>query len=130
MDYKTIKAECEQKFNLLEAKLSSAEPVQEKIDDLLEKALYNLVHIDERYEQADIKGKRQIIGSIFREKLEFDGRIYRTANINEAVQLIYKLDKAFSQKENGQASMKTDLSKEVNLFGLESLIDLQFSSHN
>lgn len=120
MDYKAIKAECERKLNLLEAKLSSAEPQQERIDDLLDKALYNLAHIDERYEKADIKGKRQIIGSIYPEKIVFEENTYRTARLNEAVSLIYKLSKAFSQNKNGQTSTKTDLSNEVIRIGLFS----------
>jgi len=62
VDYKAIKTECERHINLLEAKLSATTPPQENIEKLLEKALYNLAHIDERYEKADIKGKREIIG--------------------------------------------------------------------
>ena len=74
-----------------------------------------------RYEKADIKGKRQIIGSIYPEKIVFEGNTYRTARLNEAVSLIYKLGKAFSQKKNGQTSTKTDLSKEVNRIGFEPM---------
>ena len=101
MDYKAIKTECERKLNLLEAKLSSTEPQQEKIDGLLDKALYNLAHIDERYEKADINGKRKIIGSIYPEKLIYDGCIYRTTNMNEAVTTIYKIGELFRGKEKG-----------------------------
>lgn len=118
-DYKAIKHECERKTTLLEAKLSSATPVQENIDALLEKALYNLAHIDERYVQADIEGKRQIIGSIYPEKLEFSENAYRTTRINEAVKLLYSIDKAFRGNKKGQTSLKTDLSCEVAPPGIE-----------
>lgn len=119
VDYKEIKSECERKTNLLEAKLGNTSTEQEDISQLLEKALYNLAHIDERYEKADIQGKRQIIGSIYPEKLVFEENGYRTARINEAVSLIYKIDKAFRQNKKGQASLKTDLSNEVIPLGLE-----------
>ena len=68
-DYKAIKVECERKLNLLEAKIGNAATTpNEDIETLLDKALYNFAHNDERYKQSDIKGKRQIIGSIFPEK--------------------------------------------------------------
>lgn len=34
----------------------------------------------------------------------FDDCMYRTTNMNEAAQLIYKLDKTFTEKEKGQTS--------------------------
>mgnify|MGYP001545763256 CR=1 FL=1 len=40
---------------------------------------------------------RQIIGSIFPEKLSFDKGKGRTGHVNEAVRLIYALDKGFSE---------------------------------
>lgn len=120
-DYKEIKAECERKLQLLEARLSSSEPKQERIDDILETALNNLVNIDERYENADVSGKRKIIGSMFPQKLIFDGCMYRTTNMNEAVQLIYKLDKTFREKEKGQTSDETSLSHEVIRIGFEPM---------
>ena len=118
-DYKTIKTECERKINLFEAKLSAVAPQQESIETLLDKALYNLAHIDERYEKADVAGKRQIIGSMYPEKLVFSENAYRTTRLNEAVSLIYSIDKACRENENGQTSIKTSLSNKVNLTGFE-----------
>lgn len=120
-DYKEIKTECERRLNLLEAKLATATPKQEKIEMLLDKALYNLLHLDTRYKNADIKAKRQIIGSIFPEKLVFEENAYRTARVNEAVQLIYSIDKAFREKKKGQTSDLTSLSHEVTRIGFEPM---------
>ena len=121
VDYKAIKTECERKINLLEAKLASTTPQQQEdnIEKYLDKALYNLAYIDTRYEEADIKTKRQILGSIFTEKLQFSENGYRTAKVNEAVTLICTLEAAFKGNKKGQASLKTDLSKEVIPLGLE-----------
>lgn len=80
------------------------------IEPLLNKALTNLTCLDKLYEKSDNKGKREIIGSIFPEKLVFDGFQYRNARMNEAVQLIYSMDKGFSQNENGQTEPIFDLS--------------------
>ena len=43
-------------------------------------------------ETAVTEKKREIIGSIYPEKLTFDGNEVRTVRINEAVRLIYSLD--------------------------------------
>jgi hypothetical protein len=70
----------------------------QNIEPLLEKAVATLSCIDKLYEKADNKMKREIIGSIYPEKLVFDGFHYRTARLNEAVELIYNLEKGFWRK--------------------------------
>jgi hypothetical protein len=75
------------------------------------------------YQQTDTLSspgcKRQIIGSIFPEKLTFDGQIFRTTRLNEAVQLIYSLDVAFRENKNGTSLDFSNLSHQVNALGLE-----------
>jgi hypothetical protein len=59
-----------------------------------------------------------IIGSIYPEKLTFDGFQYRTTRVNEAVELIYVLDKGFTKNETGQTKEVFDLSSVVARPGL------------
>ncbi len=99
-DYRTIKADCEKKINILEAKLISYSHKAEKIEPLLEKAANSLSCLDKLYKEGSVVKKRQIISSIFPEKLTFDGFNYRTTRLNEAIQLIYSLDKSFSENKN------------------------------
>jgi site-specific DNA recombinase len=66
--------------------------------------------MDNFYDEADVNGKRQIISSIYPEKLVFDGEAYRTKRLNEAVRLIYKLGEGFSEKENRKNEGKTRVS--------------------
>ncbi len=89
------------------------------ITALLNKALNGLTRLDKLYEEADTKRKREIIGSMYPEKLTFDGISYRTSRLNEAVELIYRLGKGFSENKKGQISNKTDLSLLVDLYGFE-----------
>src|SRR5690606_30186064 len=119
-EYKAIKVECERKINLLEAKLAATTPQQQEddIEKYLDRALYNLACIDTRYQEADIKGKRQIIGSIFMEKLQFSENGYRTAKVNEVVTMITTLEAAFIRNKKGQTSDIANLSKEVIPLGL------------
>lgn len=60
----------------------------------------NLCALSTLYEEATVAQKRQIIGSIYPEKLTFDGFEYRTAKLNEAIQLIYTLDKGLQEIKN------------------------------
>jgi hypothetical protein len=76
---------------------------------------------DKLYEKADNKMKREIIGSIYPEKLVFDGFHYRTARLNEAVSLIYSVGKGFSENKNGQSELISNLSTLVTWIGFEPM---------
>lgn len=89
------------------------------IESLLNKAVATLSYLDKLYENADNNSKREIIGSIYPEKLTFDGFHYRTARLNEVVSLIYSLDNGFSQNKNGQNESFFDLSTQVTRPGFE-----------
>ncbi len=96
IDYKTIKTETEQKLSRLEARLTelttqNQSPV--KLENMIEKAISTLSRLDVAYSMADIAQKREIIGSIFPEKLVFSENTYRTARINEVAQLIYQINR-------------------------------------
>jgi hypothetical protein len=66
--------------------------------------------MDQLYENSDNEVKRQIIGSIFLEKMVFDGQSYRTTRVNEAVRLIWAMGAGFSENKNGQTDSTIDLS--------------------
>jgi hypothetical protein len=58
--------------------------------------------------------KREIISSIYPEKLVFDGFNYRTPRLNEAVWLVYNMDAAFEENKNGTNDNFFHLSHQVN----------------
>ena len=91
----------------------------ENIDDLLKRAVQSLSQMDQLYENSDNEVKRQIIGSIFPEKMVFDGQSYRTTRVNEAVRLIWAMGEGFSENKNGQTDQKIDLSTLVTRPGFE-----------
>lgn len=51
------------------------------------------------YKKVSLGNKQRIIGSIFPEKFQFDGKKYRTARINEVFALICSLDKGLKKKQ-------------------------------
>ena len=103
-DYRKMKAEYTEKIDRLLEKM--AEPNQKMVDieGLLRTGIVTLLNLEKLYLEGDIIKKREIIGSIYPEKLSFDGFQYRTARLNEAVSLIYSLGAGSSgQKKTGQA---------------------------
>ncbi len=118
-DYRELKQDCTNKINILEAKLSGTSQAEKSIDGLLDMAINNLCRLDKLYEEGTIAQKRQIIGSIYPEKLVFDGFQYRTARLNEAVRLIYTLDKGLGEIKNRKSNKNLCLSGEVASPGIE-----------
>jgi site-specific DNA recombinase len=77
---------------------------------ILDKTIKNLAKPDNIWIEATTIKKRQIVGSIFPEKLVFDGENFRTTRMSEAVGLKYRLDAAFKENKNGTSDIFIDLS--------------------
>ena len=120
-EYRLIKSDYEKKITGLESKLMELSKESNNIEPLLNKAIANLTSLDKLYENANNEAKREIIGSIYPEKLTFDGFHYRTARLNEAVRLIYSMGEGFSENKNGQTEVIFDLSNAVTWIGFEPM---------
>ncbi len=121
-DYRTIKSECENKLMRLEAKLTdttASTPTTISIDKLIDKAVSTLSNLDIIYTEANVTRKREIISSIYPEKLSFDGMQYRTPRINEAVRLIYQIDNQLVSIKNRKDYDISHLSGRVVPTGIE-----------
>ncbi|MCH7411263.1 hypothetical protein MM239_17845 [Belliella sp. DSM 111904] len=86
------------------------------------------------YKSAEIQIKRQIISSIFPEKLVFDGTGYRTSRVNEVVSLIHTVNQLIEGSEKRTNRNFSSLSCVVagggimsNFFDdLEAVVDAKF----
>jgi site-specific DNA recombinase len=112
-DYRKVKKGCEQTIMLLEEKMASFATARD-LQPLIDKALSVLENVDAVYMNSNTLGKRSLIGSMFPDKLQFDGEHYRTTRINEAVRIIYNLGAAFSKIKMAQVVQLSDLCHEVN----------------
>jgi len=112
-DYRTIKSETEEKINRMEAKLTATASPSINIEPLLDMAITNISQLDTLYEQGTVTQQRKIVGSMFPEKLTFDGFQYRTTRVNEALRLMLLFDKTLQGKKNGTNQMFFDLSQDV-----------------
>jgi site-specific DNA recombinase len=101
-EYLDIKRECKEKIERLEEQLSKEGLNAKKvnIDKSLDRALQSIVNIPKLYREGGISTKRAVIGSIFPEKLEFDGKTYRTARMNVIANYIFQINNGLLQKRN------------------------------
>jgi site-specific DNA recombinase len=96
------------------AKVAELNAPKTDIEPMLEKAIKLLSELDDIYIKSNTSYKRELIGSIFPEKLEFSGESYRTTRLNEAVKLIYSMGQAFGKIKMGQKEDISRLSQKVN----------------
>ena len=89
------------------------------INGLLDKGVKNLLRLEYLYETADTEKKRDIISSMYPEKLTFDGFTLRTTRINEVIRIIYSMGEGFSENKNRTNRNKSNLSCNVGLLGFE-----------
>lgn len=118
-DYRTIKSETEERINRIEAKITEIARPSPEIGPLLDMAFANISQLDVLYRQGTVLQQRKIIGSMFPEKLTFDGFGYRTEKVNEALRLMLLFDKGLQGKKNGTNQNFSELSQDVEKMGFE-----------
>ena len=112
-DFRDMKTEYTTKLEKLEAKLSANNHDKVDFNDLLKKGVNNLLKLDFIYENGDTEKKREIISSMYPEKMTFDGFSVRTIRINEVARLIYSMDVGFSENKNKTNRNNSNLSCQV-----------------
>ena len=80
-----------------------------------------LVHRDltSLYREASVKGKREIIGSIFPEKLVFENEKYRTSSAGILASLIFQNNSELENPKKGKGGISAALSTQAPRVGLE-----------
>ncbi len=120
-DYRIIKAESESRITRLEAELVASSQNVSIAPALWDQAIENISQLDVLYEKGSVEQKRKIIGSMFPEKLVFDGFNYRTARVNDALGLIRLINNELRNKKDGKNHAFADLSHQVTHRGIEPL---------
>jgi site-specific DNA recombinase len=114
-----FKAECEEEINKLESRVIAGTNQENKIDDLLQQSVDNLINLRRLYTTGNNAKQRKIIGSIFLEKVLFDGSDFRTIRESDPIKLIFTVDKAFGKIKTAQNSLNSDLCRVVAGTGIE-----------
>jgi site-specific DNA recombinase len=120
-DYIEIKKDLKERIEKLEEQLSKddSEGKTVNINVLIEKGLESITNLGKLYKEGGIKTKRDIIGSIFPEKLEFDGKEYRTARMNVIAGRILQIDSELCLKKNRKSDCFNPFSCQVTMEGFE-----------
>ncbi len=118
-DFREMKAEYTTKLEKLEAKLSATNHDKLDFNGLLTKGVNNLLKLDYVYETGDIEKKREVISSMYPEKMTFDGFSVRTNRINEVARLIYSMDVGSIENKNRTSGNNSSLSCEVGMARFE-----------
>jgi site-specific DNA recombinase len=92
---------------------------QSEIIETYKKGLNKLERINSLFSNAEINEKRQLIGSIFPEKFQFEKKEVRTADINPILFKIASVNKGCKGNKKRDKSKKNDLSRLVLKAGLE-----------
>ncbi|WPV01913.1 recombinase family protein [Mucilaginibacter sp. cycad4] len=112
-DYRLIKAECEEKINRLEKELDKIAAKEVDSLALFKKLVNTLINVDLFYLEGTTEEKRQIIGTIYPQKLEIEKGVYRTPKVNEGADFIYQINSELWDKKNGTEMDFSNLSRIV-----------------
>jgi site-specific DNA recombinase len=117
-DCNSMKEKLSNRLNQLKSKQQIKETEKSEFEEYLFKGVGLLKNFGSAYENYDLDGKHQLLGSTFPEKIIFDGKKCRTTKMNEAVSLIVSVDKGLKKGKKKQVNQKTDLFTIVGPTGL------------
>ena len=89
------------------------------VENLLEDVVRIFPELDSLYRNAPIEKRRELIGSIYPEKLTFDGQEHRTARLNEAVELMFLINRELGYEKSRTNSGNLKLAGLVPRAGVE-----------
>ncbi|MCK7559486.1 hypothetical protein MKQ70_32750 [Chitinophaga sedimenti] len=92
-DYRMMKQDYEKRVVQLEEELIKLKPVSESIDTHLQAALKVLLNLKDLFNNGDIHLKREILSSMWPEKMIFNDGQLRTTRVNEIASIIYLMDR-------------------------------------
>ena len=118
-DYREMKLEYSVKLDKLQAKLKASDVESNDICELMKRGVNSIAKLDNLYRHAEMDVKRQLIGSMFPEKMHFENNSLRTGRVNEFVQYIFMLNKNLQQNKKGQNRKNSVLSSQVGVTGFE-----------
>jgi site-specific DNA recombinase len=118
-EYREIKNEQEEEIAKLERKLVELETTDSDLGDQIRFCCDFLENLPKYYQEADLKAKQQILGSILAEKLVFEENSYRTIKFREIVSLICRHSKPSRRDRKQESFEKSKLSNVVPKTGIE-----------
>ena len=85
----------------------------------LDKTVWLMSNLSKVYNNADYRGKRKLLATLFPEKIILEKDRCRTTQLNEVLALIASIIKGFGQKKSGTTGENSNLYRFVLEAGLE-----------
>lgn len=117
--YVRAKGRYEKKMRELEYQIRDVSEFEAEFLDHIERGFGLLTRLKELYHAVDVSLKSRILGSIWPEKLAFDGESFRTSRENQVMMLLTNNGKGFSRSTKKRAAQIGDSSRLVRPTGFE-----------
>jgi len=118
-DYNRLLKRINKEIQKIEDSIYTMAGVQTNYDKYLDYGLSFMTHIKTYFVNAPIEVKHKMLDSIFPEKLIFDGKNYRTTEMNSFVSLITSKSKSYDGMETRKAAIADSSSNLAPPLGLE-----------
>lgn len=121
-EYKKIKTECDEIIIRIEAKLQDfgrKKYSKAQLEPILNDAINTFCDLYTIFTKSGIEDQRRLIGSMFKEKFNFENVQHRTAQMTYAFDRIYLINNKLGGKKKGQKVIKNSLPRQGWLMGLE-----------
>lgn len=118
-DYKELKERLDNRIYEVKAKLNDLSDQKQKLSQQISDTFKILPNIVEWYRNSGVQDKKQLLGSIFPEKLMFVKNKVRTTSIDEVLGLILKNTGRFDENKKGQKGYYPLLSYLVSPHGFK-----------
>ena len=118
-DYNRMGKNTKDKIEKSNREIVELKQTDSPLDQHFQFGLSMMKDINYYYNNADIPTKQKIVGSIFPEKLIFDGKSYRTKKVNSFISLISSKSANWEGNKTKQATKNGSLSNMAPPLGLE-----------
>ncbi|WP_051585174.1 recombinase family protein [Chryseobacterium sp. UNC8MFCol] len=122
-DYTEVKKECKQKLEELEENLKGLVKAgkDQDIPGKLSLALDGISNLAQRYVEGSLDDRRKIASSIYYQKLEFDGKTFRTPKSNAFLNLIKLSKSGLEGQKKSHQNLENPDDHRVSAKGFEPL---------
>ena len=118
-DFHRMKSRIQTAINDIQAKIDVLQSNKKSIAPQLNYSLSLLNNLDRVLLEAPVETKIKMLGSMFPEKIEFDGKNYRTASYNKVLDLIYQNTNTLREHKNEKSEPSEEDSDSVPRTGVE-----------
>ena len=117
--YQRMKSRIEEEISKLNQKIGAIQSSKKNLVPQLNYSLSLLNNLDRVFLEAPVETKVKLLGSMFPEKIQFDGKNYRTASYNKVLNLIYQNVNSLREPRNKKSEPSEEDSDSVPRPGIE-----------